>query len=138
MPAVPLIAAAAELGMSVPGLRRAIRAGAPVARRGRRGRGNSCLVDPAAIVAWRGSAVTEEAKQLIARGTACESLPDVLADALFQIWQSRAFDALGLKPWQAARLLAYCWHDCAHTVRDHLQLEAPLTVPEKINALRQF
>lgn len=51
--ALPVGAAAAVLGVSLPTLRRWIDDGAPVVRRGRRGRGKTTLVDPAAVQAWR-------------------------------------------------------------------------------------
>jgi hypothetical protein len=51
--ALPLLDAAHALGVSASTLRRWIAEGAPVARRGRRGRGRSTLVQVAAVTAWR-------------------------------------------------------------------------------------
>ncbi len=53
MTALPLDQAAAELQVSPVTLRRWIRAGCPVARRGRRGRSLSTLVDVAAVRRWK-------------------------------------------------------------------------------------
>jgi hypothetical protein len=49
---LPLAACAAALGLTVRQLRYAVRQGAPVARRGHKGRGGATLVVPAAISAW--------------------------------------------------------------------------------------
>ena len=68
--AVPLSACAAELGLSVRQLRYAVRQGAPVARRGHKGRGGATLVVPAAISAWmqeRGDYTAVQARWKIAR-----------------------------------------------------------------------
>lgn len=53
MTGLPIDKAAAELQVSIPTLRRWLRAGCPQAARGRRGRGHRALVDPAAVLAWR-------------------------------------------------------------------------------------
>lgn len=49
---MPLKEAAGELGVSSITLRRWIAQGAPVARRGGRGRGNATLIVPDAVKAW--------------------------------------------------------------------------------------
>ena len=68
--AVTLSACAAELGLTVRQLRYAVRQGAPVAHRGRKGRGGATLVEPAAISAWmqeRGDYSAVQARWRIAR-----------------------------------------------------------------------
>lgn len=56
MTGLPLPAAARELGVSVPTLRRWLRQGAPQAARGRRGRGHAATIDPEQVRAWRAGA----------------------------------------------------------------------------------
>ena len=141
--AVTLPVAARELGVSVPALRREIARGAPVARRGGRGRGRATLVDVAAVRAWRGSeAVSERAAMLLRRGCAVEAIDQVLADALCEAFHDGSLTAFGLKPWQAARALGFGWYVATRAIRDHLQREdcalPALMVPEKIDALREF
>jgi hypothetical protein len=68
--AVTLSVCGAELGLTVRQLRYAVRQGAPVARRGRKGRGGATLVEPAAISAWmqeRGDYAAVQARWRIAR-----------------------------------------------------------------------
>ena len=68
--AVTLSVCAAELGLTVRQLRYAVRQGAPVARRGHKGRGGATLVVPAAISAWmqeRGDYTAVQARWKIAR-----------------------------------------------------------------------
>jgi len=67
---VTLFACAAELGLTLRQLRYAVRQGAPVARRGHKGRGGATLVVPAAISAWmqeRGDYTAVQARWKIAR-----------------------------------------------------------------------
>lgn len=67
MTGLPIEQAAAELGVSVPTLRRWMRQGAPVAARGRRGRGHVALIDPAEVRAWQARrGPTDDAGQLLA------------------------------------------------------------------------
>jgi len=65
-----LAACAVALGLTVRQLRYAVRQGAPVARRGHKGRGGATLVVPAAISAWmqeRGDYTAVQARWKIAR-----------------------------------------------------------------------
>lgn len=110
MTALPLNLAALELGVSAIQLRRMIRAGAPVARRGARGRGRATLVDPAAVQAWRAS-------QRVALAAAAAELPDVLADALADALER----AEGLPKQRTAGLLAFAWYLAATRCMDHLR-----------------
>jgi len=67
---LPLAACAVALGLTVRQLRYAVRQGAPVARRGHKGRGGATLVVPAAISAWmqeRGDYSAVQARWKIAR-----------------------------------------------------------------------
>ena len=67
---LPLAACAVALGLTVRQLRYAVRQGAPVARRGHKGRGGATLVEPAAISAWmqeRGDYAAVQARWRIAR-----------------------------------------------------------------------
>lgn len=69
---------AAALEISVAQLRRDLRAGAPQARPGRKGRGGAALLDPLAIAAWRCGSQGVEA---FIRGLAAE-LPGRIATEL--------------------------------------------------------
>lgn len=53
MTGLPIQPAARELGVGTATLRRWMRDGAPVARRGGRGRGRAALIDPESIRAWQ-------------------------------------------------------------------------------------
>ena len=67
---LPLAACAVALGLTVRQLRYAVHQGAPVARRGHKGRGGATLVVPAAISAWmqeRGDYTAVQARWKIAR-----------------------------------------------------------------------
>ncbi len=66
--ALPLPDAAHALGVSASTLRRWIAEGAPVARRGRRGRGRSTLVQVAAVTAWRAPGLSPSLAAALARG----------------------------------------------------------------------
>lgn len=77
--ALPVPQAARVLGTSSATLRRWIAAGAPVARRGRRGRGRATLVDPAAVMAWRRREGGTDALLILAA-----RLPELLAQAAEQ------------------------------------------------------
>jgi hypothetical protein len=110
MPAVPIPAAAADLAVSVPTLRRWLRAGAPLARRGARGRGRAALVDPQAVAAWRAS-------QCVTLAAAAAGLPDLIAGAL-----ADAFDQTeGLPKSRMAGFVAGAWYLAATRCMDHLR-----------------
>lgn len=59
MSGAPIAQAAQALGVSSITLRRWIAQGAPVAKRGSRGRGHSTLVIPAAVLAWKDGSKSE-------------------------------------------------------------------------------
>lgn len=85
MTALPLAAAAAELGASPATLRRWVRQGAPVARRGRSGPGGSTMVCPIAIRAWRAAQSANADAEQVARAALlafAAGLPDLLAAAV--------------------------------------------------------
>jgi hypothetical protein len=134
--AVPLPAAARELRVSVPTLRRWIRAGAPQARRGRRGRGGRALVDPAAIVAWRrfGKACDDAALVVLA-----SELPELVAAA---VWQSFV-NVEGMRKAPVAGVLAGCWYVVTVALLDRLRRDVPElcdpdVVPRQIDHLRSI
>lgn len=129
MTALPLLAAAGELGISEPTLRRWIARGAPVAKRGRRGRGCETLVEVAAIAAWRGARPDE------LRALAGE-IPELVSDACWE-----AFLLVeGPHRTAAAGVLAGTWYVVTTSLLDRLRaaglkLEEP-AIPEKIDHLR--
>lgn len=108
--AVPVHLAALELGVRVPTLRRWIAAGAPVARRGTRGRGRATLVEPAAVASWRAS-------QRVTLAAAAAAIPAVLAGALADALER----AEGLPKQRTAGLLAFAWYLAATRCMDHLR-----------------
>jgi len=113
---VPLRAAAAELGIGETTLRRWLRAGAPLSRRGARGRGRAALVDVTAIRAWRQPASVGIDPQVLAA-----SLPERIATALHDA--HRELDGPGKR--QAAGVLALAWHVACCAVTDELRRYDP-------------
>jgi len=134
MSPVPVHAAARELGCSATTLRRWVRAGAPVARRGRRGRGCTTLVDPAAVSAWRKAQAGEEALRRLAG-----EMPELLADAM-----EEAFRLVeGPTKRQSAGVIAGCWYMATSTILDRMREEIPdlpevNSTPDKITKLRSI
>jgi hypothetical protein len=129
---LPLPAAADALGVTVPTLRRWIRAGAPLARRGRRGRGRQALVDVRAIEAWRAS----QAPTLAA---AAAGLPEVLAAVV----ERAVLEADGLPKARMAGWAAGLWYSCSVAVLDSLRQHDPAvgdvsTVPLAVERLRKI
>ncbi|MDQ5978256.1 MAG: hypothetical protein QG602_1230 [Verrucomicrobiota bacterium] len=121
MPALPLPAAAVELGISEPTLRRWLRQGAPVTRQGRRGRGRVALVDPVAVRRWRapGKAAGIDAQVLAAE------LPELLAAAVWQTFVT----ITGPHKRPCAGELAAAWFVMTHAALDRLR-EHDAAVPE--------
>lgn len=121
--------AAAELGISASTLRRWIASGAPVARRGRRGRGCRTLVCPADIRAWRAARHDPDAA-VVALAAA---LPEILGDA--------AYEAFRLAPDKrgAAWALAAAWRLSLSSVADHLQIDdADIALPDSVERLAKI
>ena len=135
MTALPLAAAARELGVGPATLKRWVRDGAPVAHRGRPGRGYATLVDVDRVRAWRGAG--ERDAVLIELAT---RLPDVLADAMFEAWQR----ANGVDKRRLAGVMAAGWFvgaskilDVLHELHRDIQPD-PRDVPEPIDRLRKI
>lgn len=108
--ALPVPQAAAALDLSVVQLRRLLRQGAPVARRGARGRGRATLVDVQAVRAWRAS-------QHVTLAAASAAIPDVLADALAGSLEQSD----GLPKQRLAAVMAGVWYAASVAVLDHLR-----------------
>ncbi len=124
--------AAAELRVSVPTVRRWIADGAPVVRRGRRGRGQSTLVNPQAVAAWRAS-------ESVSLATAAAGLPDVIGQALAAALEHSE----GLPKQRMAGVLCGAWYLAAVAVMDHLRESDPgipdvTSVPLSIERLRKI
>ena len=129
---LPLREAARALGMRPARLRGLIAAGAPVARRGSRGRGHATLVCPAAVREWLVAGATQQFVLTLAA-----ELPAALAAAME--------DALrrveGSPKDRAAGLLAGAWYLAACTTLDVLRGHCPAVpdvrvVPPAIERLR--
>ena len=129
---MPATAAAAALGVSLPTLKRWIRDGCPVARRGRRGRGGAALVDPDAVQAWRRAARGEDALVELAG-----RLPEIVGAAMAQAFRL-APDKRGSTAWVAVA----GWQLATGAVLDHLRAQGvEITdppIPESIEQLRQI
>lgn len=132
--ALPLNEAARALNTSETTLRRWIDAGAPVARRGRRGRGHVTLVDPAAVEAWL--AAKADDGTAAALHSLAGALPEILANAVAEAHRL-APDKRG-----AAWTAAAAWQLSVLAIHDHLaervgELPAP-EIPEKVEYLRKI
>jgi hypothetical protein len=127
-------AAARTLGVSEATLRRWLRVGAPVARRGGRGRGRRTLVDAAAIEAWRGCGKASDALVVFAA-----ELPELVADAVHEAFMLTG----GPHKRATAGVLAATWYVVTVGILDRLRadvpdLHDPTLVPEKIAHLRMI
>lgn len=136
MTAVPLPAAARDLGVSVPTLRRWLRQGAPQARRGRRGRGGYALVDPRALAAWRASGKASDDAAIIALAS---EVPELVADAVADAFRQTE----GPHKRACAGTLAATWYVVTVALMDRLrrdvpELRDPDTVPREIDHLRSI
>lgn len=125
--------AAAALGVSPRTLGRWIDAGAPVARRGRRGRGDATLIDPAAVRAWRRAQGGADALRAFAG-----RVPELLAIAHVEAYEM----AHGPKAAAAANTCA-TWYLSAMTLLDALRAEVPdigelQALPVEIERLRKI
>lgn len=134
MTTVPLTAAARKLNVSVPTLRRWMADGAPVARRGRRGRGGAALLDVAAIEAWRGTGAATDLLHVLAA-----EVPELVAGAVEEAFRA----ATGPHKRAFAGHLALAWFEVTSRLLDRLRRDVPeipelATVPERIERLRQI
>lgn len=121
--------AARELGVSVSTVQRWISSGAPVARRGGRGRGNATLVDPAALLAWLNACDAEAALVALAG-----QVPELVAGA---VWESfKLCDGPHKRP--SADLLVTVWYLVATEIMEAAGADAPEALPEAIERLRKI
>jgi hypothetical protein len=119
---VPIRVAADRLGVGVPTVRRMLRAGAPQARRGRKGRGGQALLDANAIRAWQASR-NGTGGHVAALEAFAAQIPDVVAQ---EIW--RVFLLCHDKPPDRRTLpgaFAALWYAIAKALRDRIAIEAP-------------
>jgi hypothetical protein len=130
MPAFPLQQTATALGISVPTLRRMKRKpGFPIARPGRRGRGNAELFDPDAIRAWQAQGDAAAALRAVAG-----RIPELLAKG--------AWDSLkhveGRPKRDAAAVLAANWAITVDIVLEALGAPPATAVPELVERLEML
>ena len=118
--AVPIRDAARALGVPPITLRHWIAAGAPVARRGGRGRGNCTLVAPAAVRAWRSAGTADQLLHALAA-----ELPQALAEAMAE---AHAL-ATGVAKAPLAGILAGVWYITVSKTLDALRAHGA-TIPE--------
>jgi len=131
---VPVRDAARALGVEPNTLRHWIAAGAPVARRGGRGRGNRTLVAPDAVRAWRAAGADE--RLLLALAAA---LPQALAEAMAE---AHAL-ATGMSKAPLAGILAAAWYVATTKTLDALRahnasIPELSTMPPAIARLRDI
>lgn len=134
MTALPLPAAARALSVSEATLRRWIRRGAPQARRGRRGRGHACLIDVAAITAWRGHHGPSPGLRVFA-----SEIPELVAAAVDECFRA----ITGPHKRASAGVLAATWYVVTVRLLDRLHADLPGLqdvgeLPEMIQRLRQI
>lgn len=132
MTALPLPAAARALGVSERQLRRFLRDGAPVARRGGRGRGRATLIDVEAVRAWR-ARPDDRLRQFAGE------VPELVAEAAEEAFQL----VEGPQKRAAAGILAGAWYVTTTRLLGRLRgdlpdLQDPSAIPPPIERLREI
>ena len=120
---LPITEAAAVLGRSRRTLERWISEGAPVVRRGARGRGRCTLLDVTQVRAWRNGHVVFYSR-----------LPEVVADAAFEAWCL----VEGPHKRDCAGALAAAWYLITSKLNDELDRPPVTEIPERIAHLRRI
>lgn len=119
MATLPLAECAEALGVDRSTLARWLASGAPVVRRGRRGRGKlETLVDPEQVAEWR----RRERSMLAKLGAA---IPQIVADAVVAAFNES--DGPGKRA--SARLAALIWYRVTVDVTDRMRVDAS-DIPE--------
>lgn len=130
MTALPLTEAARALGISPGTLRRWVAQGAPVAQRGRRGRGRAHLIDPDAVRRWR-SASDHDARLIEFAAALPELIGKAMADAFRMHPDKRQRAAL-------AWLACAGWQLATEALADQLGHPGPDAIPPEIERLRKI
>lgn len=130
----PIPAAAAELGVSERELRRWLRAGAPQARRGRRGRGGAALLDVHAVRAWRRQATAQDVLVALAG-----EIPELVAETCDAVF----VNSDGPHKRALAGSLVATWYCVTLSLLDRIRRVCPEVgeigaTPEKIIGLRHI
>lgn len=132
---LPLAEAARELNVSEGTLRRWIVQGAPVASRGRRGRGCRTLICPDAVRAWRAASV-HDARLTKFAGAMPELVGKAMADAFRLHPDKRQRAALA---WLACAGWQLAVEALTDDLRHHLPgLPAQHSIPEAVAALQKI
>jgi hypothetical protein len=131
--------AARALRLSPRQILRDISQGAPVARRGGRGRGRATLIDIDALAAWRRSQQAREREFADVLTTIAAELPELCATATHDLFVSLE----GPHKRDSAGALAAAWFVVLTCVLDRLRRDAPnvpelSALPEKITRLRRI
>jgi len=116
MSALPLRAAAQELGIAPGTLKRHVRNGCPTATRGHRGRGHATMVDVDQVRQWLGA----DARDALAMEVAA-AVPGLLALAADEALRR----AGGLSKRALAGILAAHWYTSTNAILDRLRATAP-------------
>ncbi len=127
---LPLTEAARELNVSPATLRRWLTQGAPVASRGRRGRGCRTLICPNAIRQWR-AASDHDARLTKFAGAMPELVGKAMADAFRLHPDKRQRAAL-------AWLACAGWQLATEALADQLGHPGPDAIPPEIERLRKI
>lgn len=130
----PIGAAAQRLGISRKRLEGLVRKGAPVARKGTRGRGHAALIDADAVRAWRAASSGEKV------------ILELWAD-LPQVWAKAIADAHrqaeGVNKARLAGVLAASYYTISAATFDYLRgrcasVSEPVDLPPEIAHLRKI
>lgn len=137
MSALPIGEAARALGVSPSTLHRWITNGAPVARRGRRGRGCRTLIDPEAVRAWRQAQDADHTPIEAALRALAGRVPELLADAAATAHRSAPDKR------NSAWALCASWQLAVGMILDDIRASGvdvsdPVAVPEGIERLRKI
>jgi len=132
--ALPVNQAAAALGVPCGTLRRWLREGCPAVTRGRRGRGQAALVDPAQVLQWREAGERDRIYLELAG-----AVPAVIAHAACESMRM----AGGIDKRRLAGVQAATWYVATNAVLDHLRERCPSVpeladVPEEIQQLQKI
>ncbi len=119
--------AARALGVSDSTLRRWLKAGAPVVRRGRKGRGGQTLIDVGAVQAWRGMPGTPV-------GISASQVAGLVAKGVEDAFR----DADGPHKAAAAALMVATWYHVSARILEAMGDPDPDIIPPEVERLLQI
>jgi hypothetical protein len=137
---VTIPVAAERLNVGVATVRRMLRAGAPQARRGRRGRGGAALLHVDSIRAWK-AARNGTGDSTAALEAFAAQIPEVVADEMWRVFLLCRDKPLDRRTLPGA--FAALWYAIAKALRDRIAIEAPTVAditetPAQIDQLLRY